>query len=125
ALDDKVLTGWNGLAIGALAQAGRLLDRPEWVDAARASAAGILASQLHGPGRLVRVTLGGEPSAARATLEDYGLLAAGLLHLAQATGEVEWAVTARELVDACLTGDGLREGGFAVPGGGDPTLAEL
>jgi uncharacterized protein YyaL (SSP411 family) len=120
ALDDKVLTGWNGLAIGALAQAGYLLERPDWVDAARESADSILASQLEGPGSLVRVTLGGRPSAAPATLEDYGLLADGLLHLAQATGEVRWAVTARELVDACLA-----EGVFTVPGGGDPTLAGL
>ena len=118
ALDDKVLTGWNGLAIGALASAGFHLDRPDWVNAARASAEATLVSQMKESGVLVRATLDGKPSAARATLEDYGLLARGLLHLAQATGEVRWAVEARRLVDACL-GDG----GFAIPGGGDPVLA--
>lgn len=118
ALDDKVLTGWNGLAIGALAFAGFHLARPDWVEAARASAEAVLASQMKASGELVRATLDGKPSTARATLEDYGLLARGCLHLAQATGEVRWALEARRLVDACLTGDG-----FAIPGGGDPVLA--
>lgn len=118
ALDDKVLTGWNGLAIGAIASAGYRLGRPDWVDAACTSAEHILASQMQESGELARATLGGESSSARATLEDYGLLARGLLHLAQATGDVRWATEARELVEACMTSDG-----FTIPGGGDPVLA--
>ena len=117
ALDEKVLTGWNGLAISGLAFAGFHLGRADWVDAARASAESILSSQMKASGELLRVTLDGKPSAARATLEDYGMLAQGLLHLAQATGEVRWAVEARRLVEKCLV-----DGEFVVPGGGDPVL---
>jgi uncharacterized protein len=120
ALDAKVLTGWNGLALGALASAGFHLARPDWVEAAREVAESILVSQIQESGELARATLDNKPSAARATLEDYGLLARGFLNLAQATGEVRWALEAQKLVDACSTDDG-----FVIPGGGDPVLAEF
>ena len=56
---------------------------------------------------------------AAATLEDYGLLAGGLIALTAATGEVAYADQARELVDACLvTGSDP-----VVPGGGDAVLS--
>src|SRR5690606_27686508 len=45
-LDAKVLTGLNGLAIGALADAGVRFARPDWIVAAREVADAVLA--LHG-----------------------------------------------------------------------------
>ncbi|WP_167040731.1 DUF255 domain-containing protein [Salinibacterium sp. ZJ454] len=142
ALDDKVLTGWNGLAIEALALAGALLQRPDWVDAAASAADQLLATHRRADGTLVRASTrfstGERMSDASATLEDYGMLASALLQLALATGEVRWAVTARELIDACIDrpqalGAELRgsevlgalaaQPPFAVPGGPDPVLA--
>jgi len=137
ALDRKVLTGWNGLAIEALAAAGSRLGQPHWVDAARRAADFLLEHHVL-PDRLVRASIDGTVSAARATLEDYGMLAGGLLELALATGEVRYAVAARELVDATLRGAAAEpveahpsDGGpstiaapvFTVPGGADPVLA--
>ena len=118
AIDEKVLTGWNGLAIEALSIAGSLLDRPDWI-AAASRAADMLLERHVGQGRVVRASVGDVLSAAPATLEDYGMLATGLLHLATASGEVRYAEAARSLVDASLAAGEP----FSVPGGHDPVLA--
>jgi uncharacterized protein len=110
ALDAKVLTGWNGLTIEALAVAG-------FVDDARDAADYLLAHHVIAD-RLVRTSIDGVLSPAPATLEDYGMLANGLLALALATGESSYAVVARRLVDDCLPS-------FQVPGGPEPLLASL
>jgi hypothetical protein len=123
-LDDKVLTGWNGLAIGALASAGASLARPHWIAAAAGAADYLLEHHVRADG-LVRASIDGRVSSAVATLEDSGLLADGLLQLAVATGEVRYAIAARRLVHDCLEAGAAAGGGaaFAVPGGADPVLA--
>ncbi|MFE7844358.1 thioredoxin domain-containing protein [Microbacterium sp. NPDC057407] len=119
AVDGKIVTGWNGLAMGALARAGARLHRPEWIEAAQWAADAVLETNVTSDGRLVRASLDEIASRATATLADHGQLADGLVALAVATGESAYAVRARELVEACATEDG----GLAVPGGGDPVLA--
>lgn len=120
-VDDKVLTGWNGLAIGALAEAGARHGRRDWVDAARTAAEVVLTDHLRDDGRLLRASTASGTSDAVATLEDHGMLAEGLLALTLATGEPRWAVTARRLVDACLLPeDDPRVA--AAPDGPDPLL---
>jgi len=116
-LDGKVLTGLNGLAIGALADAGVRFGRRDWIAAARDAADAVLAT--HGDAApLRRASLDGRVSEAVATLEDYGGLAGGLLRLALATGDPRYAVIARGLVESCATGDDV-----AAPSGADPVLA--
>jgi uncharacterized protein len=115
ALDEKVLTGWNGLAIGSLALAGRLLGERSWIGAAVDAADFLLG---HHAWPLIRTSIAGMPSAAPATLEDYGMLAGGLIDVALATGDVRFAVAARSLVDACGPD-------FVVPGGAEPVLVRL
>jgi hypothetical protein len=123
ALDAKVLTGWNGLAIGALAEAGFRHGRKRWVALAREAAEYLLEHHFRLDGSLVRASIGDIVSTAKATLEDYGMFAAGLLRLALATGEVGYAARARELVDASLSaGRGAGGAVFRVPGGADPVL---
>jgi uncharacterized protein YyaL (SSP411 family) len=123
ALDEKVLTGWNGLAIEALALAGSVLSRPDLLDAARGAADYLIERHLLPDGTLLRASIGDRVSDARATLEDFGMLAAGLLQLAIGTGEVHYAEVARGLVDASITAAGGDGAAFGVPGGADPVLA--
>ncbi|RXZ70910.1 thioredoxin domain-containing protein [Agromyces albus] len=127
ALDEKVLTGWNGLAIESLARTAFAFDDAVALDAARRAADFLLEHHLPVEGRLVRASLGGVASAATATLEDTGMLVNGLLELSVATGEVVFAVKARELLDdAIAAADRAPNPGsvpFAAPGGADPVLA--
>ncbi|MFJ2356260.1 thioredoxin domain-containing protein [Frigoribacterium sp. NPDC087798] len=120
-VDDKVLTGWNGLAIAALAEAGARHGRPDWVDTARGAADLLLSRHVTDDGRLLRASVGSTVSDAVATLEDHGLFASGLLALSLATGEARYAVAARSFVDACLLDDADPRV-VAAPSGGDPVL---
>lgn len=132
ALDEKVLTGWNGLAIGALARAGFVFDDDQAVAAARRAADFLLDRHVRDDGTLVRSSLHDVASDAVATLEDTGMLAGGLLELAAATGEVRYAQAARRLVDRAadaaaashaVGGMHSPNGPFAAPSGADPVLA--
>ena len=98
--DDKVLVGWNGLAIAALAQAGRLLDDPRYTEAA-AEAAGFLLRELRVDGRWFRAYRGGAVNNA-AVLEDHAYLCRGLLSLFQSTGEERWLAEAGDLAQRML-----------------------
>lgn len=128
AIDRKVVTGWNGLAIGALADAGLRLDRPEWIRAARGAAdrllgihrpATLLPSARPSEARLARASRDGVVSDAAATLEDAGLLADGLLRLALAAADPRYAETARALIESSVGTDGR----IRAAGGPDPVLA--
>jgi uncharacterized protein YyaL (SSP411 family) len=98
ARDDKVVTGWNGLAIAALAEHGVLTGVEASLTAAR-RAAELLAEVHRVDGRLRRASRDGVAGAPAGVLEDYGDLAEGLLALHQATGEGRWLSLAGELLD--------------------------
>ncbi|MBW9093422.1 thioredoxin domain-containing protein [Microbacterium jejuense] len=124
AVDGKVVTGWNGLAIGALARAGTRFGEPAWIEAARWAADAVLQANVTADGRLVRASLDEVASRSPGTPADYGQLAGGLAALAVATGEVAYAVRARELVDACFAAAADADADPVTPGGGDPVLAQ-
>lgn len=123
AVDGKVLTGWNGLVIGALARAGARLGEASWVDAAAGAAVHVLTVNRSAAGDLVRSSLDGVAADAVATSADLGLLADGLFALALATGDAAWASRALEVLgtkaasDPVLAGQGIVRG--AEDGDGD------
>lgn len=99
--DDIVVLRSNGLVVAALAEAGALLDRPDWVAAARAAVAHLTAVHRV-DGRWFRSSRGGVVGPGRAVLADLGDLASGLLALYQATGEAALLRQAVEVVDGAL-----------------------
>ena len=115
-LDDKVIAAWNGLAIEALAVAGRVLGRSDFV-AAAAAAAGFARRELMRDGRLLRRYRAGEARHA-AGLADYAFLIGGLVELYQSGGELWTLECAGELADAILEQFAAPNGAlYDTPGG--------
>jgi uncharacterized protein YyaL (SSP411 family) len=99
--DDKVLTAWNGLMLASFAEAGAVLGRPNYVQAAVRAADFILTRLRDENGRLLRSYKDGH-SKFDAYLEDHAYLADGLLALYQATFDVRWLEETRALADEML-----------------------
>jgi uncharacterized protein YyaL (SSP411 family) len=93
--DDKVLSGWNGLMIGALAVAGKLLNEPRFI-AAAGRAAGFVLTAMRKDGRLLRSYRQGQ-AGLNAYLDDYAFLADGLLDLRDAASDERWLNEAKSL----------------------------
>ena len=112
--DDKVVAAWNGMAIAALAEAGVLLDEPDWVDAAVVAADLLVAVHLgaHDDDRLCRTSRDGRPGSSDGVLDDYGSVAEGFQALYQATGDDEWLAFAGILLDIAIQHFGDGDGGF-------------
>jgi len=110
--DEKVLTSWNGLMIGALARGGAVTGEPRLLQAARAAVRFIGEKLRSGSGRLLRSSHRGDASVP-AFLEDYAFLCWGMIELYQAGGEpsdLEQALgLAREMLEL-FHDDG--DGGF-------------
>jgi uncharacterized protein YyaL (SSP411 family) len=120
-LDDKVLTAWNGMMIGALARAGAVLGALSYVTAAE-RAAGFVTTRLWDGQTLKRRFRDGEV-ALDGYLDDHAHLAAGLLDLFEATWDPAWlrlaeAVTERQL--GLFLDD--KDGGFFATSGRDPSV---
>ena len=111
--DDKAVASWNGLAVAALAEAGRRLQRDDFVEAARACAEFLLGPLSTEQGRLYRTWREGRARHA-GVLEDYADVANGLYELHVATGDVRWLHESRRLALLAveLFGDDERGGFF-------------
>ena len=78
-LDDKVLTAWNGLMLAAFAEAGRVLNRPDYTETAVTNAQFLYNNLQTDDNRLLRTWKSGSEAKYNGYLEDYAYLADGLL----------------------------------------------
>jgi uncharacterized protein YyaL (SSP411 family) len=121
--DDKAIASWNGLALAALAESARRLERDDWL-AAAVRLGDFLLGPLRGEdGRVLRSVRDGRVSGS-GFLDDHANVAHGLVELHVATGEVRWLLEARRIVDRAieLFADDERGGFFLAPHDGE-TLA--
>jgi uncharacterized protein YyaL (SSP411 family) len=111
-LDDKRLSAWNALAIAALADAGAVLGREDYLDAARACADFVLTDLRDPDGRLLR-TYKDDRAHLDAYLEDHAFLLEALLTLYESSFEARWFDEAQALAETLIARFGDPErGGF-------------
>jgi len=136
-LDDKRLAAWNALMVGALAEAGAVLGREDYLDAARSCAEFVL-DRMRAPAfavgrdepdkqrtrRLLRTYKDGE-ARLNAYLEDHAFLLEALLTLYEATFEPRWFDEARALAETTIErfGDAERGGFFSTSGDHEQLIA--
>ncbi len=96
--DTKLLAADNGLAIGGLADAGRILKEPRYIEAATQAAEFVLTKLHTADGRLKRTYSAGE-ARLNAYVNDYAFVVDGLLRLHRASGDKRWLTAAGELTD--------------------------
>ncbi len=109
ARDDKIRAASNGLAVWALARAGRLLDRPEWVELA-IHGSDFLATALVQNHRLMSSCHQGK-TGGPAFLPDQAYILAGLIELLGTCWETRWYEWALALADQLLEQFEDRSGG--------------
>ena len=142
-LDDKILTAWNGLMIGAFARAARVIGGSEgtrppggearpaeeepYLAAARRAALFIRTHLWNAEtGTLLRRYRRGD-AAVEGYAEDYAYLVFGLLELFQADGDaiwLEWALTLQRRQDALFL-DPVDGGWFSTTGRDKTVLLRL
>jgi uncharacterized protein YyaL (SSP411 family) len=108
--DDKILTSWNGLMLAALADAGRILKRRDYLELATRNAE-FVRRELYRDGRLVHSYKNGQAKIA-GLLEDYAYYGLGLVALYRATFESRWLLLAFELAERIVAHFHDPQGGF-------------
>ncbi len=131
--DEKVLTSWNAMTIGALADAGMACQRPEWVAAAERAFARLweiavvpIDEASSDPDaslpRLRRLALGPRVQGS-GFLDDYALFANAALELYEATGAPTYAARADALTRSMIRFFYRENEGFAfTPAGGEALI---
>ncbi len=123
-LDDKRLTAWNALMIGALAEAGAVLGRGDYLQAAERCANFVLSELRDSQGGLLRTFRDGEAKLT-AYLEDHAFLLEALLILYQAGFEQRYFEEARALAETLISrfSDPERGGFYTTTAGQEQLIA--
>jgi uncharacterized protein YyaL (SSP411 family) len=100
-LDDKVITAWNGLMIGAMAEGFRVLRDPRYLQSAERAAHFVLSGLRRPDGGIFRTARAGRAHLP-GCLDDYAYLADGLITLFEAGGSAEFLAEAQRLVERGL-----------------------
>jgi uncharacterized protein YyaL (SSP411 family) len=96
--DIKIITADNGLMVAGLADTGRILKQPRYLEAAKKAADFALTKLQTKDSRLLRSYASGE-ARLNAYLNDYAYLTYGLLALHRATNEDRWLQAAEKLTE--------------------------
>jgi hypothetical protein len=122
--DEKIMAGWNGLMISAMAQAGSVLSEPKFTSAAARAADFVLARMRGNDGQLLHTFKDG---AARlnAYLDDYACVIEALVEVFQATFDAKYLDAALALAKDMLGRFADEQGGgfFFTPHNHEPLIA--
>ncbi len=113
-LDDKILTGWNGLMLASLAEAARALNRDDYRQAAVRAGDFLLeklVQQTPAGTRVLRTYNFGQAKL-NGVLEDYACLADAMIELYMTTFDARYFGTARGLAETALRHFRAEDGGF-------------
>jgi len=124
--DDKILTDWNGLMIGALAQAARVLDTPAYLGSARQAADFILKQMAGTNGSLLHSYRAGQASV-NSNLDDYAFMVFGLIELYETTFETAYLKQALKLNEYMLAHfwDEQEEGFYFTPDSSQDVITRI
>ena len=122
-LDDKILTAWNGLMIGAFARSASVLGEDAHLQAAQRAASFIRENLFDSATGLLRRSWREGASAVHGFAADYAFLISGLLDLYFADFDLGWLHWARQLQDTMDLHFWDQDlGGYFSTASNDPTI---
>jgi uncharacterized protein len=120
--DDKVITAWNGMAIGALARGSRILQDRQLLAAAVQTATFVKEKLYDGGNNLLLRRYRRQVAGLAGQLTDYTYLVAGLLELYQADHDPQWLSWCVDLTGKQLELFWDERGGFFFDSPADPQV---
>lgn len=121
-LDDKVITAWNGMTIGALARGSRILGKPELLKAALGTASFLQDKLFQSNNNSLLRRYRNKQAGLAGQLADYACLVNGLLHLYQASQDPRWLRWSVKLTERQISLFWNEKGGYFFDSVDDPTV---